>query len=326
MKNSGSTPKRTLPTTMKAAALDHFGPPSVLTLHRLPVPVPRPHQVLIAVHAAGVGVWDASIRDGSWRPNGRPRFPVVPGTDGAGVVVAKGGRVGRFRLGDRVWASDFGFYQEYVAVDANNIGRVPRRLDLLHAGAATTTGLTALQGIDDALRVRRGETVLIFGASGAVGTLAVQLAKRRGTRVLATASGREAMALVRRLGADAVIDARKQDAVATLRKLAPRGIDAALALAGGDTLERCLDCVRSGGRIAYPNGVEPEPRRRKGIRVLAYDGEAGPRQFARFARAVMEARLRVPIAAIYPLAHAAKAHARLARGHILGRIVLRIHP
>ncbi len=311
---------------MKAAALDHFGPPSVLTLHCLPVPVPRPHQVLIALHAAGVGVWDASIRDGSWRPNGRSRFPIVPGTDGAGVVVTKGERVRRFQLGDRVCASGFGFYQEYVAVDANEVGRVPRRLDLLHAGAATTTGLTALQGIDDGLRVRRGETVLIFGASGAVGTLAVQFANRCGARVVATASGRAAMALVRRLGADAVIATRKQDAVANLRKLAPGGIDAALALAGGDSLERCLDCVRSGGRIAYPNGLEPEPRRRKGIRVLAYDGEAGPRQFARFARAVMEARLRVPIAAIYPLAHAAKAHARLARGHILGRIVLRIHP
>ena len=202
---------------------------------------------------------------------------------------------------------------------------MPRRLDLLHAGAATTTGLTALQGIDDALRVRRGETVLIFGASGAVGTLAVQFANRCGARVVATATGRAAMALVRRLGADAVIDTRKQDAVATLRKLAPGGIDAALGLADGDTLERCLDCVRSGGRIAYPNGVEPEPRRRKGIRVLAYDGVPGPRQFARLARAVTAARLRVPIAAIYPLAQAAKAHARLARGHILGRIVLRIH-
>jgi NADPH:quinone reductase-like Zn-dependent oxidoreductase len=311
---------------MKAAALDHFGPPSVLTLHRLPVPVPRPQQVLIAVHAAGVGVWDASIRDGSWRPNGHPRFPVVPGTDGAGVVVAKGGRVRRFRLGDRVCASDFGFYEEYVAVDANEVSRVPPRLDLLHAGAATTTGLTALQGIDNALRVRRAETVLIFGASGAVGTLAVQFAKRLGAKVLATASGRDATALVRRLGADAVIDIRKHDAVATLRKLAPDGIDAALALAGGDKLERSLDCVRAGGRIAYPNGVEPEPRRRPGIRVLAYDGEPGPRQFARLARAVAQAKLRVPIAAIYSLADAAKAHARLARGHILGRIVLQIHP
>jgi NADPH:quinone reductase-like Zn-dependent oxidoreductase len=237
--------------------------------------------------------------------------------------VAKGNRVRRFRVGDRVCASAFGFYQEYVAVDADDVAHLPPPLDLLHAGAGAITGLTALQGIDDALHVRAGETVLIFGASGAVGTLAVQFAKRRKARVLATASGKDALALVRRLGADAVIDVRKPDAIENLKKLAPEGIDAALALAGSDRLERCLDLVREGGRIAYPNGVEPAPRHRPRIRVVAYDAESGPRQFAQFTRAVAETKLRVPIAAIYPLAQAAKAHARLARGHILGRMVIR---
>ena len=87
---------------MKAAAIDQFGPPSVLKLHTLPVPEAGPREVLIALHSAGVGVWDASIRDGSWQPAGRPKFPFVPGTDGAGIVLAKGGRVRRFRIGERV--------------------------------------------------------------------------------------------------------------------------------------------------------------------------------------------------------------------------------
>jgi NADPH:quinone reductase len=313
----------TIPATMKAAALDRFGPPSVLRLHTLPVPKPGPGQVLIALDAAGVGVWDASIRDGSWRPNGRPKFPLVPGTDGAGTIVAKGPGVRRFRVGERVYANEFGCYAEYVAADADDVGRVPPRLDLRQAGAAATTGLTALQGID-ALRLRRGQTVLICGASGAVGTLAVQFAKRRGGHVIATASGRDATTLVRRLGADAVIDARSDDAIERLGALEPDGIDAALVLTSSDTLEGCLDLVRAGGRIAYPNGVEPEPRRRRKVRLIAYDGESGPRKFARLARAVVEARLRVPIAAVYPLAQAAKAHARLERGHILGRIALQI--
>jgi NADPH2:quinone reductase len=104
----------------------------------------------------------------------------------------------------------------------------------------------------------------------------------------------------------------------------PDGIEAALALGGGDALERCLHLVRAGGRVAYPNGVEPEPRRRRGIDLLAYDAVAGPRQFARLDRAVEEARLQVPIAEVYPLAQAAQAHARLEDGHALGRIVLRI--
>lgn len=97
-----------------------------------------------------------------------------------------------------------------------------------------------------------------------------------------------------------------------------------LALAGGDALERCLDQINEGGRVAYPNGVEPEPRRRKKFRLVAYDGVAGPRQFARLKQAVEAAQLRVPIAAVFPLAQAAKAHERLEQGHVLGRIVLRI--
>ena len=167
---------------------------------------------------------------------------------------------------------------------------------------------------------------MIFGASGAVGTLAVQFAKLRKARVLATASGGDATKLVRELGADAVIDARSGDAPKRLRALAPDGIDAALVLASGDALERCLDLVRAGGRVAYPNGVEPEPRRRQRVRLYAYDGEPSPRRFARLERTATEARLRVPIAAVYPLAQASKAHARLAEGHILGRIVLRTNP
>ena len=317
-----------IPATMKAAAIGRFGPPQVLTLHSLPTPKPGPREVLIALDAAGVGGWDAKLRDGSWWPGGRPKFPLVLGTDGAGIVVAKDARVRRFRVGDRVWATSTsrkgGLYAEYAAVDARHVGHVPRRLDLPHAAAAAATGLTALQGVDDLLRLRPRETVLIFGASGAVGTLAVQFAKRRRARVLATVRGRRAAALVRRLGADAVIDTRSGDASERLRELAPNGIDAALALAGGDALERCLRFVRTGGRVAYPNGVEPEPRPRRGVRFRTYNAVSGPDEFGRLERAVAEARLRVPIAAVYPLAQAAKAHARLERGHILGRIVLRI--
>src|ERR1700680_1236116 len=141
-----------VPAMMKAAAIDRFGPPQVLTLHTFPVPEPGPSEILIAIHAAGVGVWDASVRDGSWRPYKHLQFPLILGTDGAGIVVSKGSRVRRFDMGDRVWAYHYanpkgGFYAEYVAVDAQHAGLVPKHLDLLQAGAGATTGLTALQGI-----------------------------------------------------------------------------------------------------------------------------------------------------------------------------------
>jgi NADPH2:quinone reductase len=312
---------------MKAAAIDRFGPPSVLKLHTLPIPQPGPSEVLIALHAAGVGVWDADIR-GGWWPEGRPKFPLVLGTDGAGIIRAKGGRTRRFKIGDRVWAYEFinpkgGFYAEYVAVNAQHAARIPKRLDLLHAGASAVTGLTALQGIDDHLRVRRGTTILVFGATGAVGTLAVQFAKRHGARVIGTARGGSGVTLLKKLQIDAVVDLTKKGPD-QLRALAPGGLDAALALAGGKALEQMLDQMRPGGRIAFPNGVEPAPRKRSKIRIKSYDAIASPKHFARLNRAVEEARLQVPIAAVYPLAQASKAHERIERGHVLGRIVLRI--
>jgi NADPH2:quinone reductase len=314
--------------TMRAAAIDRPGPPEVLTVHTLPVPEPGPGEVLIEVHAAGVGIWDAEMRrDPS--AFGKVRYPLVLGTDGAGVVVARGSRVRRFSIGELVWAYEFlnpkgGFYAEYVAVDADHVRKVPPVLDLLHAGAGAVTGLTALQGIDEHLDLREGETVLIFGASGAVGTLAVQFARRKRARILGTARSGHAATVVRELGADGVFDPRNDDIAERLRELAPDGLDAALALAGGDTLERCLDHLRPGARVAYPEGVEPEPRRRKNVRVSAYDAVGGSREFEELDHAAEEVRLRVPIEAAYPLERAADAHARVEQGHVVGRVALRI--
>ncbi len=313
---------------MKAAAIDRFGPPSVLTLHELPIPEPGPGEVLIALHAAGVGVWDADIRKGWW-PQGRPRFPLVLGSDGAGVVAGRGVRVRRFREGDRVWAYEFinrkgGFYAEYVVVASEHVGLVPECLNLLEAGAAAVTGLTALQGIDTHLRVRRGDTVLIYGASGAVGSLAVQFARRHGAQVIGTARGPEAKRFVAKLGVDEVVDTSRAEAVEQVRAVAPGGINAVLALAGGETLQKLLTLVRPGGRVAYPNGVEPEPKVSGKVKLVSYDAEADPQESARLAEAVEEAHLQVPIAAVYPLEAAAQAHERIERGQVLGRIALRL--
>ena len=318
-----------IPQTMKAAAISRFGPPSVIRLRELPVPRPAPDEVLIRVTAAGVGSWDPAIRDGSWRHPGGTRFPLILGTDGMGIVVAKGSTTRRLRVGERVYAYQFGeggsgFYAQYATVKARHAARVPASLKPLQAGAAAATSLTALRGIH-MLGLRRGQSVLIFGASGAVGTMAVQFAKHRGARVLAGASGRRAAALMRRLGADAVVDTRRDDAVERLWNLAPNGIDAVLAFAGGQSLERCLDLVRAGGRVAFPNGIEPAPPpRRRALQSFAYDIAATPKWFNRLERSIARAPVRVPLAMVVPLSQAAKAHERLAKGHVLGRIVLRV--
>jgi NADPH:quinone reductase-like Zn-dependent oxidoreductase len=318
-----------LPTTMRAAAIDHYGGPEVLTLHELPVPEVSVKEVLIAVHTAGVGGWDADIREG-WNPGGRVRFPVVLGTDGSGTIAQRGSRARRFKEDDRVYAYSWnnpkgGFYAEYVAVHEDKVAPVPDPpLDLKHAGAVPVTGLTALQGIADHLDLQTGENVMIHGASGGVGTLAVQFAKERGARVFGVASGDDGVALVKRLGADDAVDGHKEDFVEAAFRFAPKGIDAVLALGSGESVERCLDVLRQGGRLAYPNGIEPAPKKRRGLKIISYDAEAGVREFEKLNRAIQKAKLQVPIAAEFPLEKAADAHRRIDQGHVLGKIILRV--
>ena len=317
-----------IPEIMRAAAIDRFGGPDVLSLHLLPTPVPDKGEVLIALDTAGVGSWDADMREG-WSPSGRTRFPLVLGTDGAGTIAAVGSHMRRLKVGDEVYAYSFdnpkgGFYAEYVAVSKQRVSTLPKGLDLAHAGAIPTTGLTALEGVDDALHIKRGEALIIHGAAGGVGSLAIQFAKLRGAQVLATALGDDGLAIVLRLGADKAADGQREDLAEAAHSFEPEGVHAVLGLVGGDALERCLDAIRSGGRFAYPNGIEPEPKKRRGIHVTPYDAVAGVREFAALNLAVEAAKLQVPIAAAYALAEAAKAHERLAARHVLGKIVLRI--
>jgi NADPH:quinone reductase-like Zn-dependent oxidoreductase len=318
-----------VPRTMFAAAIDRFGGPEVITPHALPVPAVDAGEVLIAVDTAGVGRWDADVREGYFAPR-KPHFPFVLGFEGAGIVAAVGARVRRLQVGDEVYSYNWqnpkgGFYAEYVAVPADKAAPIPRRLDLRHAGAIPITGLTALQGIDDALGLKKGETIIIHGASGGVGTLAVQFARLRGARVFATASGRDGVELVREMGAHVVVDGKRADIDDQARRFAPDGVDAVLALAGGDALEKCINVLRRGGRVAYPNGVEPAPKKRRGITVIPYDGISGVREFERLNAAVQAAKLKIPIAECYPIAQARKAHERLAQGHVVGKIVLAVH-
>jgi NADPH2:quinone reductase len=325
----GATPApERLPPTMRAVAIDRTGGPEVLTVHELPVPAPGPDEILIALDTAGVGPWDLDVREklAYYREKS---FPVVLGVDGAGTVAAVGAAVHDFKVGDAVYAYAWdnpkgGFYAEYVAVPAKAAGHVPPGMSLRDAGAAAVTALTALQGVDDALHLKPGETLIIHGASGAVGTLAVQFAKLRGVRVLASASGDDGVALARRLGAEAAIDGHHGDIRAAAHGFAPAGADAVLALAGGDALEACIDALKPGGRVAYPSGVQPPPKTRPGVAILKYDALAGPAEFARLGEAIAAAHLSVPIAAEYRLADAARAHERMAAGHVLGKVVLRI--
>jgi NADPH2:quinone reductase len=307
---------------MRAGAIDAFGGAEKLVVREVRVPAVDRNEVLVRVDTAGVGIWDAKARRGDWA-NGRERFPMVLGADGSGTIAALGDGVRGLSVGDAVYGYAYGdakggFYAEYVVLSAEHVAPIPPSLDFREAGAIGVTGVTALAGIDDALALAQGQTVLVHGATGGVGTMAVQLAKRRGARVLATASGGEGRELLRSLGVDEAIDTHHDDVLAVARRLAPDGVDALLALTGGPQLARCISAVREGGTIAYPNGVEmPE-----GAKATAFDGVPNPAAFARLNAIIGEQPVQVPIAAMYSLDDASEAHRRLERGHVLGKIVL----
>ncbi|MET8045562.1 NADP-dependent oxidoreductase [Micromonospora sp. NPDC005215] len=272
--------------------------------------------MLIKVWSAGVGVWDVYERQGVLVPEGSA-LPIVPGSDGAGTVIAAGSQVSNVGIGDLVYVSATtrpkgGFYAEYAAVKAEYAAKVPDGVPAEHAGAMPTDALTALAGLDT-VSLSAGAWLLIFGASGGQGHLAVQLAKRQGLNVIAVASGADGVALVTRLGADVSLDGHGDmtEVLARIRDAAPAGVNAILAMAGGGTLDRLTEALTDGGVVAFAHGVRPEPQERPGVVVRAYDGEASPRQLQRLNELIEAGPFVVHVAQTYPLGKVREAHQRL---------------
>lgn len=316
--------------TMRAVALDEFGGPEALKIQNIPIPEIEADEVLIRVEAAGVGAWDPIEREGRFvEITGRkPAFPYVLGTDGAGTIAAVGKDVTRFKEGDRVYGAELanpkgGFYAQYTAVKADNASLIPGNLTMDQAAVLPTDGLTALTGLEKVIGLKSGESLMVFGASGGVGHLALQLAKRIGAKVFAIASGDDGVQFVKKLGADAAVDGRSDNVLNAAKEFAPNGIDAALVTAGGDRTNRALSAIRKGGRIAYPHGVMPEPTAPDGVAIEAYDGEFDPALIERLNTLIDSGPFTVHVDETFGLDEAAKAHEELTEHH-LGKIALRI--
>lgn len=308
---------------MRAVTQRAFGGPEVLEVVETERPVPLPSEVLVRVRATAVNPVDASIRAGSFPLLGEP--PFVLGWDVSGVVEEVVPGVTRFQPGDEVYGMPLfpraaGGYAEYVAAPSRQIARKPAALGHAEAAALPLVGLTAWQGLVDAAGVREGDRVLVHGAGGGLGHVAVQIAKARGAHVVATASAGK-HAFVRSLGADEVIDYRTDDFTE-----ATGDLDIVYDAVGGGYGERSLRVLRPGGLLV--TAVDREDA------ALAAAAAAAGRRFAGISvepdhtalealtALVDDGLLRPHVAHVLPLADAAKAHELVESGHTQGKIVL----
>lgn len=299
----------------RAMVFSAYGPPSVL--HQIDVDAPEagPGQVRVRVKAAGVNPVDYKMRRGDFADIAPARFPQTLGNEFAGVVDQVGDGVTAFEAGSQVLGfTTAAAYAEYVVVGADQITAKPAGMPWEVAGALSAAGQTAYNALRE-LRVAAEETLLIHGASGGVGTVAVQLARSAGATVIGTASPAN-HDHVRALGAIPI--AYGDGLIPQVRALAPNGIDAALDLAGGQAITASLALVTDKDRIGTT--VDAEAAQKYGIRWLR--GVRSAQTLATLAGLHTQDELQILISATYPLDEAAAAHHDLEAGHVRGKIVL----
>src|SRR5216117_2519285 len=233
--------------TMKAVVVHEYGGPEVLKYEEVPRPEPKEDQILVRVIAAGVNPVDGMIRSGMFAKYEKDVFPMIPGADIAGVVEKAGSKITKFKAGDPVFAyvslNKGGGYAEYALATEGEAAPKPKSLNYVEAAAVPVVALTAWQALIDTAKLSAGQTVLIHGGSGGVGTFAIQIAKARGAKVIATASTAN-QDLLKKLGADVAIDYTK-----TRFEDVAKDVDVVLDSVGKDTLARSYGVVKKGGFI-----------------------------------------------------------------------------
>jgi NADPH:quinone reductase len=320
---------------MKAIRVQRTGGPEVMELADAPTPQPKPTEVLVKVSVAGVNSIDAQFRDGRLRTP----LPFVPGQEGVGVVRAVGAQTKTVKIGDRVaWSGTLGSYAEYVAAAEEHLVPVPDTIGDEQAAAAMMHGLTAHYLVNDAHKLKAGETALVHSAAGGVGLLLVQLAHVIGARVIGTVSNDDKAKLAREAGADEVIVFTRQDFESEVRRLTDgKGVEVVYDGVGKATFEKNLNVMKLRGMLVLygmSSGpvppVDPAKLSEKGSLYIARTTlahftatreELMARTRALFAM-IADGRLKLPIGKKYPLAEAAQAHRDLEARSMAGKLLL----
>jgi NADPH:quinone reductase-like Zn-dependent oxidoreductase len=309
---------------MKAVRIERYGNEDVLELAEVKRPTPGDNELLVKVRAAAVNPVDWKIREGLGELFGL-QLPLVLGCEVAGTVEALGGPsptgAKDFVAGDEVYgylSAHTGGYAEYVAAPASEFVRKPKQIDFDTAASVPVAALTAWQGIFDDGGLASGQRVLITGASGAVGSMAVQLAKNKGAYVIGTGSGRNEE-FVRKLGANEFIDYKKANFEEQLS-----AVDVVFDTVGGDTQERAFQTLKRGGvLVSTVSPPSTEKAKEFGVTVAMVEMIPNPDQLAEIDRLLESGKLKVRVATVLPLAEVKKALQLSASGHANGKIILR---
>jgi NADPH:quinone reductase len=322
-------------TKMKAIRVQQTGGPDVMQLVELPTPQPKPNEVLVRVAVAGVNSIDSQFRDGSLRTP----LPFVPGQEGAGVVEAVGSQVKAVKKGDRVaWSGTLGSYAESVVSPEEHLVPIPQAISNEQATAAMVQGLTAHYLVNDAHKLKAGETALVHAAAGGVGLLVVQLAHAIGARVIGTVSSAQKAKLAREAGADEVIVFTSQDFETEVKRLtSDKGVDVVYDGVGRATFEKNLNVMRLRGMLVIygmSSGpvppVDPAKLSEKGSLYIARTTlahftatreELLTRTTALFSM-IAAGTLKLQIAKTYPLAQATEAHRDMEARKVMGKLLL----
>ena len=310
---------------MKAVVLREPGGPEGLKVEEMPRPEPKDDEVLVRVAAAAINPVDAMVRQGMFANRGLDRRPMVLGYDIAGTVERTGARITRFKPGDAVYAylsiQRGGGYAEFAVAKEEEMALKPKNIDFEKAAAVPLAATTAWQALVDEAKIEQGQTVLIHGGSGGVGHFAIQIAKARGAKVIATASTAN-QDLLKQLGADEPIDYTK-----TKFETVVKDVDLVLNCVRADTLAASYGVVKKGGFIVSITG-EPDPAEcaKREIRCSGLMAHPDARVLEELTKLIEAKKIRPMVSQTFALGDAAKAHQQIETRHTRGKIVLRIAP
>lgn len=307
--------------TMRAVLVRHYGEPSVAKPEQIPRPEPKENEILVHVLASGVNPADPLIVSGKYAKEFGTHLPLIPGYDVCGIIEKTGPKVTKLHVGDRVYAYLLwgGGWADYAISNESEAALAPKSLTAIEAAAVPLAALTAWQALVDTAHLQAGQTVLIHGGSGGVGSFAIQIAKARGAKVIATASTAN-QDFLKQLGADVAVDYK----TAKFEDVA-HNVDVVLDPVGHDTLRRSYAVVRKDG-IIVSLVARPDPAAldRYGIRGQSVASKPNARELEEISRLIEAKRIKPIVTEALPLREAVKALQQASSHHTRGKVVLKV--